>query len=63
LEGEKHNQSSKPSACIIAHAAEISSAVFLEPIFKRNQRIDFAKPAIGATMTPASSTILRASII
>jgi hypothetical protein len=62
LAGEKHNQSSRPSAHDIAHAAEITTVVFLEPISKRDHRIDLARPAIDAAMAPYETTILRTSI-
>jgi hypothetical protein len=57
LAGEKHNQSSRSSAHAIAHAVEIVTVVFLEPISKRNHRINLAIPAIDATMMPNSTTV------
>jgi hypothetical protein len=43
-------------------AAEIATAVFLEPISKRSHRIDLARPAIDVATAPDDTTILRASI-
>jgi hypothetical protein len=36
--------------------------VFLDPIFKRDHRIDHARPVIDAATVPNDSTVLRASI-
>ena len=61
IAGEKHIQSSRLSAHANTHATEIATAVFLAPIFKRDHRIDFARPVVDVTMTPDSSTILHVS--
>jgi hypothetical protein len=34
-----------------AHAFEVSTAVFNKPIFRSDQRIKLARPAVNATMT------------
>ncbi|KAK1641529.1 hypothetical protein QYE76_059334 [Lolium multiflorum] len=62
IANEKHIQSSKLSAYANAHAIEVATAVFLDSIFKRDHRIDHARPAIDAATAPDDSTILRKSI-
>ncbi|KAK1684058.1 hypothetical protein QYE76_044906 [Lolium multiflorum] len=51
LRGEKHIQSS------------IATVVFLDSIFKRDHRINLARPVFDATMAPNGSTDLHAYII
>ncbi|KAK1679221.1 hypothetical protein QYE76_040069 [Lolium multiflorum] len=60
---EKHIQSSRLSAHANAHATEVATAVFLDSIFKRDHRINLARPAVDATMMPDGSTIPHAYII
>jgi hypothetical protein len=59
---EKHIQSSRLPAYANAYAIEVATAVFLDSIFKRDHRIDHARPAIDAATAPDDSTILRESI-
>jgi hypothetical protein len=63
IAGEKHIQSSRLSAHANAHATEVATAVFLDSIFKRDHRINLARPAVDATMTPDGPAILHAYII
>ncbi|KAK1621287.1 hypothetical protein QYE76_026804 [Lolium multiflorum] len=59
---EKHIQSCKLSAYANAHAVGVATTVFLDSIFKRDHRIDHARPVIDAATAPDDSTILRVSI-
>jgi hypothetical protein len=45
----------------IAHVAEFATVIYLEPISKRDERIDRARLAVDVTITPNSFTILPAS--
>ncbi|KAK1696593.1 hypothetical protein QYE76_013290 [Lolium multiflorum] len=56
-------QSSRLSAHANAHAIEVATAIFLDPIFKRDHRINLARPTVDATKTSDGSTILHAYII
>jgi hypothetical protein len=62
IAGEKHIQSSRLSAHANTHTTEVATTIFLDSIFKRDPRINLARPAVDGTMTPDVSTILHAYI-